>query len=133
MASISDMRVESGQLYVTLSGKVDPSNATNLFAAIRKKALDAGVVQILIDASSVEGTVSVMDRLDLAHLLPQRMGDLQLALVLGKDLFPSGLLAESVATRRQVQIRAFTDIGKAKEWLDVSYEQNAPHQVRKKK
>jgi len=130
MARITDARIDGRRLVVTVSGAVNPTNATDLVLAIRKKALDSNALQILVDASGVNGKIDTVERLDLADVLPPNLADLQLAMVLSKDLLPSGTLAEGVAARRGFRVRAFSDVDKARQWLDVIREDDgkeSPH------
>ena len=87
---------------------------------IRDEADRADLSRVLIDASTVEGQIEIMARLDLADMMSKCTGELQVAFVLKPALFEAGMLAESVAAARGLRARAFTDFRRAKEWIKLS-------------
>ena len=105
--------IVSGELTIDVSEEVNPDLIKN---ECKKRRLK----KILINAHNLSGKITIMDRFILAKKFAQSFtgSNIQIAAVSNKDLeYPAVPFFETAAINRGVNVKVFTDIEKAKEWL----------------
>jgi hypothetical protein len=115
---MTTLKVRKGYLFVEYTTPYRFEGGLALLEEIRERCRRAGVQKTLCDMRKMKGKISVMDGFKLALAGAQVLHGLQVAAVYRKeDLDP---LPEMVMNNRGGDVRIFTDLASAKEWLGVT-------------
>jgi hypothetical protein len=114
-------------LYVTVEGASEVGAAKEAYAAMLEQSVEADVPAILFDCRGVRTAPAELDRYFIATNIAEMNAALvrrggtppRIAVVATPPVFDPGLFLETVAVNRGVELRAFTSIEPAMEWLRV--------------
>ena len=117
-----DLRISKkpGFLHVQGSGTISPSSMQHFLSRVPDAARDADTQKVLVDARVTQGSLSIMERFEYATRLAEHFRGLKVAFVLHESLQDPGLFGESVAINRGGNIRVFTNLEEACEWLGIN-------------
>jgi hypothetical protein len=115
-------------LLVSVHGPVDLREGRAVLTAALRACAEHGLSKVLIDARSVEGGLSVLDRYDYADFMSRQLGPgigaggllgVRIAAVGREPLISPGRLGETVAANRGVDLKITDSMDEALEWLEV--------------
>lgn len=115
-------------LYVHLTGIFELNAAKECSIQFLDAADDFDLFVILVDALSLEGELSTMERFHYAefmarksreHKVTQKFDNLRIAYVAKLPIVDPQKFGETVATNRGMLVKATTDFKEAYEWLGV--------------
>jgi hypothetical protein len=116
---VVDLESKDGILVATAEGRVSLSEAISVFTNPCDVAVDSGLDWILVDASSVEGELSTLERYELGRTVAEYCNSRSLALkvaTVGKPPLINGFGAR-VALNRGLVAETFPELQKAMNWL----------------
>jgi len=117
-----DLRISKkpGFLLVQGSRTISPSSMQHFLSRITDAAHEADTSKVLVDARRTKGSLSTTERFEYATRLIKHLGVLKVAFVLHKSLQDPDLFGEKVAVNRGGNIRVFTNLKEAYEWLEIN-------------
>lgn len=114
-------------LYVTVSGTPDVAAAKRAYDVLLAQSAQSGVTGLLADCRGVEESPGDLERYQIATSIAQLNGELmrhggsppRIALVATPPVFDPSMFLETVAVNRGVELRAFTTMREAADWLQI--------------
>ncbi len=107
-----------GRLHVQLKAIARFGHSHELFEEIRQMAVAANATELLIDTSAFKGKLSVMQRLQMILAFVANLRGYRVAGVISKETIDPQRLGETMARNRGANVRVFTCMAEAIQWLD---------------
>ncbi len=128
MALNFTIELQPGYLLMTYEGNYEPSLADGFTSEVVGACEKHQPSQLLVDYRKVEGLMATMDRYNLASVfakkylegkLSGKIQNCRFALVGNLPLVDPKRFGETVANNRGINLKVFTDMAEALEWLGV--------------
>ena len=119
-----ETRVEENFLVIYTTGNYSLSKANNLFRLAIDHSLLHNKSKILIDVTSITGSIPFFDRFDYAEFLSDykikhALGKIHRIAVVGKEpIVDNRRFGETVAINRGINVQVFTDMPMALTWIN---------------
>jgi hypothetical protein len=124
-------RAEGDTLFVKASGfDENLDDVKNFSMAVIEATRKNGAQRVLSDEREVEYRIGTFDTYDLGKFLSENVpSPLRIATVCNPSFISDATFFEDVVVNRGATLRIFTDVDKAKEWLNVQNVQNGTKEI----
>jgi hypothetical protein len=121
--------VDSGVLYVTVSGKFSLAEGERRFVELMNAVVEHQVAKVFLDGRTVEGHPRVIERfyfgefaahMVISYCLRDLCRSPSFAYVLKEPMLDPGRFGENVAVNRGLNFKAFDNVKDAMMWLGVA-------------
>jgi hypothetical protein len=123
-----DIRVASGYLYITATGRFSIEESHMLFYDILFAVAEHKIGKVFVDGRGLTGEISFMDRLEIGRFWAQAVAEFLkrnrslpplFAFVLKEPLISPTRLGENMAVKGGMITKIFDNLGEAFTWLEV--------------
>ena len=120
MAMIKGLRIIQGEVYnyFEFSGEFSPETGKQCIDAMVEVSSQSQISKALLDCRKMTGEIQIMESFMVAKYGVQMIGAISKFALVGREdqMFPDNFV-ENVAVNRGVNLKLFTDVEKAIDWL----------------
>ena len=126
MADGFTIRVEPDFVHVVFAEPVSFVSVQLFFSQVPDEARNAGVSKVLCDARDIAGQLDTLQRFQYGSRVAEKFQGIKAAFVLSESLIGPNRFGEKVATDLGGDIRVFSKLSDAYDWLDVKRTKGHP-------